>query len=456
MSLLCVHNARLVTPEGERRGGVMVGGDGRIETILENDQAASAETIIDARGRLLFPGFIDAHVHMRDPGFTYKEDFESGSIAAACGGVTTTMCMPNTNPAVDTVAGFEAARQAGLARSFVDFSLQGAINRGNLDSIADLWATGVTSLETLLSDGPPDDCLDDVALLFDALSAVARSDARVGIYTGCQMLVRAGVRQMKERGRTDWRAFVEARAPIGEAVGVSLALEAARHTGAKIVIRQASTARGLKLLARAKDERQPGDVAVEATPHHLHFDESLIEVLGPLTQMIPPLRPKADRDAALAALVDGTVDFVGSDHAPHAPEEKFRPDPWSTAGGSPGLDTIAPAILHFACHGLMPFSRAAEVLGTRPAKLFGLADRKGALQPGLDADLVLVDPEIERTVTPALIHSKAGRSIFESATLRGWPVFTILRGHIIAEDGKLVSTEATGTFVPRSDGRTPG
>jgi len=463
MPLLCIHNARLLSTDGESLGGVLVGDDGRIEAIMAGNDRAAAEHVVDARERLLFAGFIDAHVHMREPGFAHKESFASGTTAAACAGVTTVMCMPNTSPAVDGVSGFRVAHAAGCANALVDFTLQGAITRNNLDGIDELWACGVTSLETLLSDGPPDDCLDDAAILLDALAIAAGVGARVGLYTGCQSLVNEGVRRMRAAGRTDWRAFVEARVPVGEAIGVALALEAARHVGAQIVIRQASTARGLDLIRRAKREWAGDTLAAEATPHHLHCDDNLVEVLGPLTQMVPPLRPAADRDATVEALIDGTVDFVGSDHAPHAADEKFGPDPWSTAGGSPGLDTVAPAILDFACRGLIPYTRVTEMLGARPAELFGIADRKGSLRPGMDGDLVLVDPTIERTVSAESIRSKAGRSVFEGATLRGWPIMTVLRGRIIAQDGELVSTDHRGTFVsrggvadPTSSGTTAG
>ena len=449
MPRLCIHNASLVSPEGESSGGVLVGDDGRIEAILKSGERATADTIVDADGRLLFAGFIDAHVHMRDPGFTHKEDFNSGTTAAACGGITTVMCMPNTSPPVDKKAGFDAALEAGNANAHVDFALQGAVCRSNLDGMAELWALGVSSLETLLSDAPADDCLDDPALLLDALSTAARLGARVGIYTGCQALVDAGLKRTRDQGRADWRAFIDARLPLGEAIGVSLLLEVASYTGASIVVRQTCTARGMELLRRAKANLPPDRIAVEATPHHLHLDETLVDVLGPLTQMVPPLRPAADRDATAAALMDGTVDFVGSDHAPHAPEEKDGADPWSTPGGAPGLDTIAPAVLDFACRGHIPFSRVAEVLGTRPAELFGIADRKGLLQPGRDGDLVLVDPTIEHTVGPEHVRSKAGRSVFEGTSLRGWPVLTVLRGRIIAEECKLVASTPRGRFVPR-------
>src|SRR5215472_3890115 len=153
-STLCIHNARVVTGAGVADGGI-VAADGRIAARLTGRDQAAADTVIDARGRMLFAGFVDAHVHMRDPGQPQKEDFASGSAAAAIGGVTTVMCMPNTRPPIDSVAGFELARSAGERASHVDFALQAAVHPGNHDAIAALWRAGAVSLETMLADGPP-------------------------------------------------------------------------------------------------------------------------------------------------------------------------------------------------------------------------------------------------------------------------------------------------------------
>lgn len=447
---LCIHNARLVTPAGERAGGIVVNHDGRIESVLDGRERASAVTVIDAGGRLLFPGFIDAHVHMRDPGPTHKEDFASGTAAAACAGVTTVMCMPNTKPPVDSVQGFEAARAAGTGRSRVDFTLQAAVNRENVDALPALWAAGVSSFESLLSDAPEADRIDDPALLLDVLRRVAELRAVVGLYTGSQPIVSEAIERLRRSGRTDFRAFEEARPPVAEAMGIAAVVEAALATGARVVFRQVCTRRGFALLQQAKRAGAPGQFAVEVTPHHLHLDVGVLERMGGFAQMIPPLRPAADRDAAVAALAEGTVDFVGSDHAPHSVEEKLAGgDPWTLPGGTPGLDTIGPALLDLACRGRIPFARVAACLGEAPARLFGLAGRKGSLQTGADGDLVLVDRDAERVVGPDLIRSKAGRSPFEGLRLRGWPVLTVLRGEVIAEGGKPVG-EPLGRFVARA------
>jgi len=451
---LCIYNARMVTPAGERPGGVVVGEDGRIARILKGDKSARADTRIDAKGKLLFAGFIDAHVHMRDPGFTHKEDFASGTAAAACAGVTTVMCMPNTKPAIDSVAGFDAARTAGTGRAFVDFTLQGAITRRNLGELAALWRAGISSFETQISDGPEDVRLDDPNLLMEALSRVAEIGGIVGTSAGCQPLLERTLKRLKdEEGRKDFLAFMEAREPVGEAIGIATVLEAAHATGARIVFRQVTTRRGFEILRREKRAVDKNRIiAVEVTPHHLHLDCSRLQRMGALAQMSPPLRPRDDCRAALEALGDGTVDFVGSDHAPHTLEEKQASDtPWGVPGGTPGLDTISASVLDLALRGKIALGRVAEVLATRPADLFGLGGIKGKLKKGFDGDLVLVDPDAVRTVTPQMIRSRAARSPFEGVRLRGWPLLTVLRGEIIAENGNLIDTPPRGRFVRRQD-----
>jgi dihydroorotase (multifunctional complex type) len=454
MARLCIFNARRITARGETHGGVLVGDDGRIEALLDGAARAGAENEIDAGGRLLFPGFVDGHVHMRDPGYTHKEDFASGTRAAAAGGVTTVMCMPNTNPPVDSIAGFEAARAAGQSAAAVDFTLQAAITRENSASLEVLWNAGVTSFETLLSDAPDLDRLDDPELLNAAFAEVARLDAIVGIYTGSQARLERDIAALREAGREDVLALAEARAPEAETEGMAIALEAARATGARVVFRQACTKAGFELLRKAKKGPGGDRIFVEATPHHLHLDIGTAERLGRFVHMVPPLRSSKDTAAGLGALADGTIDVVGSDHAPHTEAEKTGAALWSTPGGTPGLDTIAAATLDFAARGKIPYSRVADVLAATPARIFGVDHKKGDLRPGLDGDLVLVDRNAARVVTAEDIRSKAGRSVFEGTALRGWPVLTVLGGEIIAENGVPIEGPPNGRFVPRADGRT--
>ena len=452
-NLLCIHNARLVSTGDVRRGGVVVGADGRIADILDADTPpAAAETVIDAGDLLLFPGFIDAHVHMRDPGFPHKEDFASGSRAAACGGITTVMCMPNTDPPVTTVDGFNAARAAGEAASHVDFMLQGALTYQNRWDRWSLESAGVASFEGFMSDVPDEDCLDREDLHVAAEGTAAWGGV-FGIYTGEQAGVAVGTMILRTQGRRDFPGFAQVRSAEAEERGLKKAIAASRKFKARMVLRQVSTEGGFELARAAKASKRKAPIFVEVTPHHLHLDSSVTRRLGGLAQVIPPLRKRSDCEAALRAVADGTVDFVASDHAPHAEDEKAGRDCWSVPAGIPGLDTLVPAVADLAARELISWPDVARLLSATPAALFGLDGRKGSLEPGADGDLVLLDPDLRRTVSRADIRSRAGRSPFEGVTLTGWPVTTTLRGRVIARDGELVDDGPTGVFLKRADPR---
>ncbi len=446
MALLAIHNARLVTETSERPGGIVIGDDGRIEALVEADVRPDAETVIDAGGRLLFPGFIDAHVHMRDPGYPHKETFATGTMAAACGGVTTVMCMPNTDPPTDSAEGIEAMRAAGEGASLVDFTIQAGVMRENIADMPALWDMGVTSFEALLSDAPASMLLDSDGLI-RAARAVAACGGVMGVYTGDPALVEAALHRLA--GRNDFAAFAEARAPLGEAMGLARLIEAARATKARIVARQVCTARGFAMIETARGGDPPVSIAAEVTPHHFRLDAGAVDRHGAFALMVPPLRSGDDRLAARKAVGSGAADFVGSDHAPHAVEEKNRPSPWDVPGGTPGLDTIVPATVDLAASGEIPWTRVAAVLCSAPARLFGIADRKGRLAVGADGDLVLIDPGLTKTVDAGSIRSRARRSPFEGMTLTGWPVLTALRGRVIAEDGRYVGDEPRGRWLRR-------
>jgi dihydroorotase (multifunctional complex type) len=448
-SSLCIHNARVLTSGGIVEGGVVTSG-GRIVARLSGSDKATADTVIDARGRMLSAGFVDAHVHMRDPGQPQKEDFTSGSTAAAIGGVTTVMCMPNTKPPVDSIAGFDLARNAGEGASYVDFALQAAVHPGNHDAMTALWGAGAVSFETMLADGPPGEAYVDNALLLQMLTQAAELGALVGVFCGDQITVDTSLARLRAARRTDFLAFAESRPPESEVLGLLQLIEARRTTGASVVARQVSTATGFQIVAAAKSEAPKGSIRVEVTPHHLHLEVATLARFGPFAQMLPPLRSAADVAAAQQAAAAGTVDFVGSDHAPHAVAEKTAADPWASPSGTPGLDTFAAAALDLAARRIISYPQVAALLAEHPAQVFGLGDRKGCLAIGADADLVLVDPDAALRVTPHVIKSRAARSPFEGTVLRGRPVLTVLRGEVIAENGKLVAKQPAGRFLPRA------
>ena len=407
--------------------------------MLDGDDCPAADISIDAKGRMLFPGFVDTHVHFRDPGLEYKEDFASGSEAAACGGVTTVMCMPNTNPPIASLDAFALARSQGEKKSYVDFCLQASVTATNLSQARALWGVGPSSFEINLSDGGEGagvERVDDDGLLLEIMSITAEIRAPLGMYTGSQGITSRAIERLRAGGRHDTRAHAQARPPVAEVVGIAKALELAREADAPVVFREVTTRRAFELLRRAKLDRPPASIAVEVTPHHMLVNDEVLDRLATVAQIVPPLRSELDRRASVAAVLEGTVDFVGTDHAPHAIHEKTD-DAWASRNGTPGLDTGAAVLLDFAARGVWSYPDVCRLFATAPAIAFGFGGRKGVLSIGADADLALIDPERRRTVTPSLLKSKMKRCALEGVELSGWPILTILRGCVIMEDGKL-------------------
>lgn len=437
---LCIGNALLVSPDGVRPGGILAA-DGRIVAMLDAKDMPHADVSIDARGLLLFPGLVDSHVHLRDPGLTYKEDFAAGTEAAAIGGVTTVMCMPNTNPAVTDAPSFAGVRAAGESKAHVDFCIQASVSAETLAKAAELWALGPSSFEINLSDGSEGagtTRMDDDALLLETMREMARIGAPLGMYTGSQAITAKLTELARTKGLKSARDHANCRPPIAEALGIAKAVELGQEAGAQLVFREVTTARAFLTLRRAKQDR-PHRVFVEATPHHLLVNDEVVDRLGTIAQIIPPLRSESERRAAIAALADGTIDFIGSDHAPHAESEKTD-DAFASRNGTPGLDTLAAAVMTLAASGAMTYPDICRLLCAAPAAAFGFAGRKGTLAVGADADCVLIDPNLRRVVTPDIIHSKMKRAALEGQTLTGWPVLTTLRGEVIAENGALVQS----------------
>jgi len=445
---LVITNGSVVRPFGVEPEDVGVEG-GRIAYVGPPGRAPGAARTIDARGLLVLPGLVDPHVHMREPGAEHKEDFASGTRAAAAGGVTTVLCMPNVTPPVLDEAGFEASLQAGLRQAVVDFGLQAAVGPGNLGALPALWRRGVTSFEIFMADAPDDLRLERSADLFEALRMIRHCGGIAGVFCGDQSLVTHALGRRRAAGRMDWGIPGDARPPLTEALGMARALLLAQDAGARIYLRQVSSREGVRALAAARAER-PGHVFGEVTPHHLFLAVDELLERGPFAYMLPPLRPKEHPAALWEALADGTLDAVGSDHAPHAPAEKARArdDPWSAPPGTPGLETTLPLFLDAVYMKRLTLPRLVEVCAEAPARIFGLYPRKGALAVGSDADIVLADPNRADEVQRERLHTKAQSSPFEGWRLRGAPVMTIVRGHVVMEDGRIVDAPAPGMFIP--------
>ena len=408
----------LVLPDGERAADLLVSG-GRIEAIVAPGAGAAGETI-DARGLIVLPGVVDAHVHFNDPGRADWEGWETGTRGAAAGGVTTVCDMPlNSIPPTTTVAAFDEKRELAEQRAYVDFALWGGLTEGA--ELAGLRARGVVGVKAFLCDsGVPE---------FPAVSV-----ERVRAASGLVAVHAEDPTELRERAAT-WAA---SRPPAAE----ERAVASLAGAGARVHIVHVSAAAALDALG-------PGMTA-ETCPHYLTFTDEDVDREGSLLKCAPPIRDAANRERLWSALAGGRIALVASDHSPASRERKAG-DIWTAWGGIAGVQTLLPGVLTGARQRGIGLARVAALLADAPARLLGLA-RKGRLAAGFDADLAIVAPDREWTLTAEALETRSGQSAWVGRSFTGAVVTAVLRGRIVYRDGTFPQGAGYGRFVRREDG----
>jgi dihydroorotase len=441
---LVVRGGRIVSPWGAFVGGLAVH-DGVIVAVAEDHGLPSGQEIIDAGGRYVLPGVIDCHVHIREPGYEYKEDWRSGTAAAACGGVTTVFDMPNTLPPTADAESFRAKDARASRSAYVDYGIYGLVGQDNihhLEKLADLGVIGFKCYmgETTGKIPPPDD-----GTMLEAFGIVGRLGMRVAVHAENDPILQHLVRRLKAAGRTDPLAHVESRPDVCAIEAVGRAIAVAEAAKARLHILHESCRDTLPIIRSAK--ARGTDVTAETCPHYLLLKAEDMARLGPILRVNPPVRFAGHAEALWQGLADGTLDMLATDHAPHTPEEKTRPNIWEGHSGFPGVETAVPLMLTEVNRGRMTIERYVEWSSAAPARAWGLYPRKGALQVGSDADIVIVDMEGEREIRGGDLHSKSKITPFEGMRVRGVPVCTIVRGRIVMRDGQVVGQPGWGRRV---------
>ncbi len=446
MSLdLLLKNARIVTEARVFEGWVGVQ-DGRVAQMGHGLDAPAATREIDLEGRHLLPGCIDVHVHFREPGMTQKEDFGTGSAAAAAGGVTCVFDMPNTTPPTDSAARLREKQALAEEKALVDFGLYGLFGEHNLDQLRPMAEAGMIGTKLFLGNTTGDNpCPSDGAVL-EGFEILAELGLRCSIHAENSPILFWRQNKMKAAGRTDPLAHLAARTDVVAVEALNRAATLADWTGARIHIVHESCAASLPFIAFWKG--RGCDITVETLPQYLYLDaESFAEPGGHLMRMNPPIRQKSHQEPLWAALVDGTIDFVATDHAPHAVEEKEGATIWDMACGFPGVQTSLTLMLQAVQSGRMTMSEVVRVMSGAPARTFGLSDRKGAIAPGMDADFVVVDMDLKETLGAARLLSRGKVSVYEGWEVTGVPVMTFVRGSLVAEYGEIVDDRPRGRMV---------
>ncbi len=380
------------------------------------------DRIIDATGLVVSPGLIDMHVHLREPGFEYKETIKTGAIAAACGGFTAVCAMPNTNPVNDNsqVTQF-ILDQAAKAKSARVFPV-GAISRGLegkvLSEYADLKAAGIVALT---DDGNP---VNDSQMMRRAMEYAKGFDLPIISHCEDLSLVSDGV--MNE-GETATRMGLAGIPNAAESIMVMRDIALCELTGARLHIAHVSTRESVRAIRNAK--KRGVSVTSETAPHYFTLTDQAVEDYNTHAKMNPPLRSEADRDAIMEGLSDGTIDVIATDHAPHSEIEK-NVEFDRAANGIIGLETSLPLSLELIRKNILTLSDLVEKMSLNPAKIIGL---KRTLEPGAFANISLFDPEALFTVNAKTFKSKSRNTPFDGWTLKGKAVITIVEGKIVFE-----------------------
>ncbi|MEQ3549724.1 dihydroorotase [Pseudonocardia nematodicida] len=429
MTRLLITNAR---PYGDDKTDVLVV-DGVVETIGTGLTAPDDAEVLDADGAVLLPGFVDLHVHLREPGGQESETIETGSRAAALGGFTAIFAMPNTDPVADSAVVVEHVKRRGDEVGLVDVHPVGAVTVGlGGERLAELgtMAQSRAAVRMFSDDGR---CVNDPLIMRRALEYASALDAVIAQHAEDHRLT--GGAQAHE-GAVAARLGLAGWPATAEETIVARDCALAREAGAALHVCHISTARTIDVLRAAK--AQGVQVSAEVTPHHLLLTDGRLTGYDPVNKVNPPLRTADDTRAMREALAEGVVDVVATDHAPHAAQ--YKDTEWQAAKpGMLGLQTALSVLIEtMVAPGLLDWHGVARVMSERPAQIGRLADQGRPIAEGEPATFALVDPDAVWTVRGATLASKAANTPYEGMRLPGSVVATVLRGRITARDGKVV------------------
>lgn len=418
------------------------------ETVVEVAAPGSlgrAVEEIDATGRYVMPGAVDAHFHCRAPSHPERGDFASETRAAAAGGVTTVFEMPISDPACSTPEVLTARRRLAEEQCVVDFALFGGgavTDRSQVQAMAELGAIGFKMFTHAPAANRAREFeglwATDEVTIYRALEAVASTGLVCTVHAENEALLR-WFSETSVDG-------IPRRPPVIESTAISMVAAIAAAVGAKVHIAHLSSIEGLAALraARATD----ASVTAETCPQYLMFDETWIRDFGAFAKIAPPLRPPGHADALWQALADGDLTLVSSDHAPFLPEEKIGVPYASAPQGIPTIETMLPILLDAAARGVLPLTTAVDLVTSAPARRFGIHPRKGTVSPGADADLVLFTPSTTTELGVGSLLSRAAGTgrVYEGIRLQGTLDRTISRGETVFLDG-IASDKPRGRFV---------
>jgi len=432
---LVIRNGTVVSQDAAFPASVAIK-DGRILAVGADEAMPAARETLDASGLHVLPGAIDVHVHFRDPGYPDKEDFASGTAAAAFGGVTTVFDMPNTIPPTGTAEILAAKQAMAAARAHVDFGLYGLLGEDTIEHVPDLVKGGVIGFKLYMGNTFGKIPSPSTGAMLEAFEVVAPTGKRISLHAETNSIMERRQERLTAAGRRDPLAHIASRPAVVAVEAVSRAAILSEWTGARIHILHISSAEELRPLREAK--ARGVDITGETCPHYLLLSADDYHTMAGIIRVNPPVRERRNQEPLWDALNDGTIDLIATDHAPHTPEEKTRNDIWAVDCGFPGVETQMPLMLNEVNNGRMSISDYVRKSAFNPARIFGLYPHKGAISPGSDADLALVDLARDHVIADAALQSRSKISPWNGRRIKGLPLHTLVRGRFVMKNRTLV------------------
>jgi allantoinase len=447
---ILIKNAKVVSPDSTIDACIAIRGE-TIVAVGAEEAMPHAKQVIDAGGKYVIPGAIDSHVHFRTPGYEYKEDWYTGTGAAARGGVTTVLEMPNTNPPTGTMAALRQKQEIAGSQAVVDFGIYGLLDENNIDILEDLIAGGVSGFKCFMGNTFGNLPAPSDGAMLEGFEILAKHGVRCTVHAENPSIMARRQTKMEKAGRTDSLAHLAARPAVCAMEAVSRAAIFAEWTGARLHIAHKSSADGLYFVRDAK--RRGVDITVETCPQYLLLNTDMMAALGKLGGIMrvnPPIREPGHEEPLWQALLDGTVDMIATDHAPHSPEEKTRENIWECDCGFPGVETQMPLMLTEVNKGRATINQYVAWSAANPAKAWGFYPRKGVIQAGAEADIVIVDMNRDEAIDQGGLFSKSKITPWHGRRISAKPVLTMVRGRVVMQDGEIVAQPGTGRAARQS------
>ena len=417
--------------------------DGKIFKIGKETNMPKAQVRSELKNLLILPGLIDVHVHLRDEEKAYKEDFYSGTAAAASGGVTTILDMPNNKPVTMSVKTLRNRMKLAKKKILVNVGFYSEFPK-NMEEIKSVVDEGTVAFKLFMAEQVGGLNIDDDDALREAFSRVAKLKVLVAVHAEDKTELKKAEEELKRTKRNDIDAFLRAHSENVEVKAIRHLMKIAKQTNARIHFCHVSSESGLRAIIDGKKSNMP--ITCEATPHHLLLSVDDLKRSGTLALTMPPIREKPHAAALWNGIMNGWVDILGSDHAPHTLQEKYAKVVWDVKVGIPNLETTLSLMLTQVKQGKLSIGDVVRLMAERPAEIFNLNGR-GYLKEGNNADITVVDLSKKYRIDTSKFYSKAKYSPFDHWVVEGKAVKTFVNGKLIMDDGEIVANAGSGSIL---------